>query len=67
VGVKAAPVLVVVPGESYEWGAASLYDASLLATRGRFLVVTFNYRLGILGEKLTNIGPDIGREMNSQY
>lgn len=46
----AYPVVVFVHGESYEWGSASLYDGSVLAALGRVIVVTINYRLGILGE-----------------
>ena len=43
-------VLVFVHGESWSWGSAALYDARILATLGRIIVVTFNYRLGIFGE-----------------
>ncbi|KAL7631192.1 UNVERIFIED_CONTAM: hypothetical protein RMT77_018506 [Armadillidium vulgare] len=46
---EAYPVLVFVPGPSFEFGSASLYDGSVLAARGRIIVVTINYRLGILG------------------
>jgi carboxylesterase type B len=28
----------------------SLYDARVLATLGKIIVITFNYRLGVLGE-----------------
>ena len=28
----------------------SLYDARVLATLGKIIVVTFNYRIGVLGE-----------------
>lgn len=37
-------------GESYQWGSSSLYDGSVLAALGKVIVVTINYRLGILGE-----------------
>lgn len=43
-------VVVVIPGESYTWGSGSAYDGSVLANRGNLIVVTLNYRLGILGE-----------------
>nr|XP_053644334.1 neuroligin-4, X-linked-like [Cherax quadricarinatus] len=46
----AYPVVVFVHGESYEWGSSSLYDGSILAALGRVIVVTINYRLGILGK-----------------
>jgi len=43
-------VLVWVHGESFEWNAGSSYDGSVLSSVGKIVVVTFNYRLGILGE-----------------
>jgi neuroligin len=46
--------MVFVHGESWSWGSANLYDARVLATLGKVVVVTFNYRLGILGNALTN-------------
>ena len=42
-------VLVFIHGESWSWGSASLYDARVLATLGKIIVVTFNYRIGVLG------------------
>lgn len=44
------PVMVFVHGESYEWSSGNPYDGSILASYGQILVVTINYRLGILGE-----------------
>ena len=49
------PVIVFIHGESYEWGSGNLYDGSVLATVGGTVVVTLNYRLGILGNN-TNGG-----------
>ena len=43
--------MVYVHGGSYAEGGASAYSANLLATGG-VIVVTFNYRLGILGKQL---------------
>lgn len=43
-------VMVFVHGESYEWNSGNPYDGSVLASYGQVLVVTINYRLGILGE-----------------
>ncbi|XP_039965170.1 neuroligin-4, Y-linked [Bactrocera tryoni] len=43
------PVVVFVHGESYEWNSGNPYDGSVLASFGQILVVTINYRLGILG------------------
>lgn len=44
------PVMVFVHGESYEWNSGNPYDGSILASYGQILVVTINYRLGILGK-----------------
>jgi carboxylesterase type B len=44
------PVIVYVHGESYEWNSGNPYDGSVLASYGRVLVVTINFRLGVLGE-----------------
>ena len=46
-------VLVFVHGDSWSWGSSHLYDARILATLGRIIVVTFNYRLGVFGESNT--------------
>ena len=43
------PVLVLIHGESYLWGAGHLMDGGQLALSSRLVVVTLNYRLGILG------------------
>ncbi|XP_054282798.1 neuroligin-2-like isoform X2 [Macrosteles quadrilineatus] len=51
------PVLVYIHGDSYMWGAGSLYDGSVLSSYGGLVVVTLNYRLGILGFLNTNSGP----------
>lgn len=44
-----SPVVVWVHGGSNETGNGADYDASKLATRGGVVVVTINYRLGVLG------------------
>ena len=43
-------VLVFIHGDSWLWGSASTYDGRVLATLGKVLVVTFNFRLGVLGK-----------------
>lgn len=43
------PVMVWIHGGSGTNGAASLFDARRLATDGDVVVVTVNYRLGVLG------------------
>lgn len=48
-GARSLPVLVFVHGESYDMGSGNAYDASVLALAGRLVVITLNYRLGILG------------------
>ncbi|XP_063879832.1 neuroligin-2-like [Scylla paramamosain] len=62
----AYPVVVFLHGESYEWGSASLYDGSVLAALGRVIVVTINYRLGILGFFNPNVDP-VGRATVANY
>jgi hypothetical protein len=44
------PVLVFVHGESYEWSSGNPYDGAVLASHAGLVVVTINYRLGILGK-----------------
>ncbi|XP_026286621.2 neuroligin-1-like [Frankliniella occidentalis] len=44
------PTVVYVHGESYEWNSGNPYDGSVLAAHGRLIVITLNFRLGILGE-----------------
>lgn len=46
---KKLPVLVFIHGESFEWNSGNPYDGSVLASYGDMIVVTLNYRLGILG------------------
>lgn len=50
---KPLPVLVFVHGESYSFGTGNAFDGSVLALQAKALVVTFNYRLGPLGEEIT--------------
>ena len=46
------PVILFIHGDSFTWGSGNLYDGSLLAAVGNTVVVTLNYRLGILGKTL---------------
>lgn len=48
---KKLPVMVFIHGESFEWSSGNPYDGSVLASYNEVVVVTLNYRLGILGEK----------------
>lgn len=43
------PVLVWIHGGGYYDGASNDYDAAKLVTRGKLVVVTFNYRLNLFG------------------
>jgi len=43
------PVVMFVHGESYDVGTGNAYDGSVLAGYGAVVVVTINYRLGVLG------------------
>ena len=54
-GIVLKPVMVYVHGESFQWGSGNLWDGRVLASYGDVLVVTFNYRLGILGKLSVNI------------
>ncbi|XP_067638497.1 uncharacterized protein Nlg1 [Eurosta solidaginis] len=46
---KRLPVMVYVHGESFEWNSGNPYDGSVLASYGQVIVVTINYRLGVMG------------------
>ncbi|RZC32962.1 neuroligin-3, partial [Asbolus verrucosus] len=41
--------MVFLHGESFEWNSGNPYDGSVLAAYGKVVVVTLNYRLGVLG------------------
>ncbi|KAJ8733631.1 hypothetical protein PYW07_014182 [Mythimna separata] len=43
------PVVIFIHGESFEWNSGNVYDGSVLASYGGMVVITINYRLGILG------------------
>ena len=52
-GTSLFPVLVFIHGDdSYDIGSGNAYDGSVLAWHGQIVVVTINYRLGILGKYL---------------
>lgn len=54
---KKLPVIVFLHGESFEWSSGNPYDGSVLASYGEVVVVTLNYRLGILGFLNANPSP----------
>nr|XP_020730845.1 neuroligin-4, X-linked [Odocoileus virginianus texanus] len=43
------PVMVYIHGGSYMEGTGNMVDGSILASYGNVIVITINYRLGILG------------------
>ncbi|GIY29148.1 neuroligin-2-like [Caerostris darwini] len=54
-GASNLPVMVFIHGESYEWNAGNPYDGRALASFGGVIVVTINYRLGILDESTSPV------------
>lgn len=42
--------MVYIHGGSYMEGTGNMIDGSILASYGNVIVITVNYRLGILGE-----------------
>ncbi|KAH0554197.1 neuroligin-1 [Cotesia glomerata] len=43
------PTLLLIHGDSYSWGAGNPLDGTALAAHGRIIVVSINFRLGVLG------------------
>lgn len=43
------PVMLFIHGGSYMEGSGNMFDGSILAAYGNVIVVTMNYRLGVLG------------------
>ncbi|XP_077450798.1 neuroligin-1 isoform X2 [Stigmatopora argus] len=43
------PVMVFIHGGSYMEGTGNIFDGSVLASYGNVIVITVNYRLGVLG------------------
>ncbi|XP_076879517.1 neuroligin-1 isoform X6 [Brachyhypopomus gauderio] len=43
------PVMVFIHGGSYMEGTGNIFDGSILASYGNVIVITLNYRLGVLG------------------
>lgn len=48
------PVMVYIHGGSYMEGTGNMIDGSILASYGNVIVITINYRLGVLGESTFN-------------
>lgn len=45
----AKPVMVYIHGGSYMEGTGNMIDGSVLASYGNVIVITLNYRVGVLG------------------
>uniref|UniRef100_A0A182N2U0 COesterase domain-containing protein n=1 Tax=Anopheles dirus TaxID=7168 RepID=A0A182N2U0_9DIPT len=45
-------IFFYIHGEAYDWGSGNPYDGSVLASYGHVIVVTVNFRLGILDNEL---------------
>ncbi|XP_028042434.1 neuroligin-1-like isoform X1 [Bombyx mandarina] len=58
-GVEAPYAVVMWLGApSHEWGSANTLDGAVLAARAHLLVITINYRIGLLGYLTTGIDTD---------
>lgn len=51
----AKPVMVYIHGGSYMEGTGNMIDGSVLASYGNVIVITLNYRVGVLGKHLSFI------------
>jgi len=49
-GTEKPPVVVLIEALTWQRSGANIIDASVLATRGRLMVATVNFRLGVLGQ-----------------
>lgn len=52
---EARPVMVYIHGGSYMEGTGNMMDGSVLASYGNVVVVTLNYRIGILGDDTVSL------------
>ena len=48
----AKPVMVYIHGGSYMEGTGNMIDGSVLASYGNVIVITLNYRVGVLGKHI---------------
>jgi hypothetical protein len=49
---EARPVMVYIHGGSYMEGTGNMIDGSVLASYGNVIVITLNYRVGVLGDDI---------------
>lgn len=52
--------MVFIHGESYDIGTGNAYEGSVLASYGKVIVITVNYRLGVLGQSFVNQSQILG-------
>ena len=67
---KGLPAVLYIHGESFEWNSGNPYDGSILAAHGNVIVITINFRLGVLGEFcycLWNFWKTIGRDVHLKF
>ncbi|KAJ0181477.1 hypothetical protein K1T71_003562 [Dendrolimus kikuchii] len=55
----ALPVVVYIHGESYSWSSSQPYDGAVLASYTDLIIVTLNFRLGVLGFLNANPAPNL--------
>ncbi|MGH0137731.1 UNVERIFIED_CONTAM: hypothetical protein FKN15_018113 [Acipenser sinensis] len=55
----AKPVMVYIHGGSYMEGTGNMIDGSVLASYGNVIVITLNYRVGVLGAHVKKQGEDL--------
>ncbi len=48
--IEKPPVVLIVEARTWKESGTNTIDASVFATRGRLMVATVNFRLGILGK-----------------
>jgi para-nitrobenzyl esterase len=62
----ARPVMVWIHGGAYTLGSGDLYDGTSLVRRGDVVIVTLNYRLGVLGwTPLESLDPSLAGSGNN--
>lgn len=49
------PVMLFIHGGSYMEGSGNMFDGSVLSAYGNVIVVTMNYRLGVLGKSTAHM------------
>ncbi|XP_034824591.1 neuroligin-1-like isoform X2 [Maniola hyperantus] len=58
-GVEAPYAVAVWAAAAHEWGSGNALDGAVLAARAHLLVVTLNYRIGLLGYLTTGASDEV--------